>query len=116
MNEPKKKPVLWTMAQAVHLCQTLDPMLRESGYFCGLTGGVLHKGESRKDLDLCIMPLDGKPWPEPVGRAALFDRLEDLGFERTRNEDGEHVAPSSATKDVTLWTFCGKRVDIFLLS
>ena len=51
------KDPMWTLTEGVALCQELDPLLRSYNAFIALSGSVLHKGWSTKDLDLVIIPL-----------------------------------------------------------
>lgn len=53
-----KKPIVWTLEQALTLIRSLQPSLRSYGFHLCLGGGVLNAGESRKDLDLYFLPLD----------------------------------------------------------
>jgi predicted nucleotidyltransferase len=95
----------------------LEKWLRKAGFSLGLTGSVLTKGESNKDLDLIIYPM------EKTGRVDLSPAYEVLfAFGFARHMDRERVAAEWAKKDsqdtkhVEVWTLGGKRVDIFFLS
>lgn len=47
---------MWTLPKAVELINKLNPELLKLGFYLGLTGSVLFKGESNKDLDLILYP------------------------------------------------------------
>lgn len=104
-----QEPV-WTYALALQLINQLDPLLREIGWVSGLTGGVLFRGESYKDLDIIIYPFEdgGNFPPEQRSRDAVTQLLFGLGFERH-----EYGSPSSCLNDVEIWQLNGKRVDFF---
>lgn len=51
---------MWTLNEGIAEAQLLDPLLRPHNAFVALTGGVLHRGSSTKDLDLVIIPLKNK--------------------------------------------------------
>lgn len=51
-------PDYWTMEEALRLIRAIQPETRKFGYHLSLGGGVLNKGESKKDLDLYFLPLD----------------------------------------------------------
>lgn len=52
-NDP---PVRWTLQEALDLVRFLEPHATSLGYHVGLTGGVLQKGHSTKDVDVIFYP------------------------------------------------------------
>lgn len=47
---------MWKLNDAIEEIKQLEPKLAAVGFHCALTGSVLYKGESIKDLDLVIYP------------------------------------------------------------
>lgn len=59
---------MWTIDQGLHIVRALQSHTRQFGYHLTLGGGVLNKGESKKDLDLYFLPMggfDGDPRHRP---------------------------------------------------
>jgi hypothetical protein len=48
------KPIRWTLEQGVEFIRKLEPVVESLGYHVGLTGGVLYRGNSTKDLDVIV--------------------------------------------------------------
>ena len=63
----------WTLKDALDLIRGLQPESRKFGYHLCLGGGVLNKGESKKDLDLYFLPMGG---PNEARPTALISWLE----------------------------------------
>ncbi len=104
---------MWTLELAVKLVKKLEPELSNSGYHCALTGSVLYKGSSEKDLDIVIYPHD-------VDKQSIWDRTSIKDFLKTffkseiktcggasQIRDDKHVA--------WLITPDGRRIDFFFL-
>ncbi len=49
---------LWSLEDGITFVRELESKLAPLGYHCGLTGSVLYKGFSNKDLDVIIYPHD----------------------------------------------------------
>src|SRR3990167_2742576 len=49
----------WTLDDALSLIRGLQPVIRKLGYHLCLGGGVLNNGESKKDLDLYFLAING---------------------------------------------------------
>lgn len=47
-----------SVQQGIELAQRLEPKFAEFGYHIGLTGSVLFKGTSEKDIDFVLYPHD----------------------------------------------------------
>lgn len=47
-----------TLELALKTIRELEPILAEIGYHSALTGGVLFRGESEKDIDIILYPHD----------------------------------------------------------
>ncbi len=107
----------WTLEEGLELIRQLHPSVQQAGYYLGLTGSVLFKGQSEKDLDIIAYP-KSKPDGNPEAlRTALREQglyiWLDSDFIRERwREKG-----SNDTKHVEAWkTENGKRIDLFILS
>lgn len=105
----QKIPV-WTFEQAQIFSNNFRSYLKPFGYDIGLTGSVLFRGESEKDMDVILYPMKRKSdnfdvmYQSLTGFGLKFVRLpnKNLGY----IDDGKHVE---------IWEFDGKRVDIFFL-
>jgi hypothetical protein len=101
----------WSLAEAITFIKLLYEFIRPLGFGVALTGGVLMKSHSKKDLDLIIYPLkkissDYNKLLESLPTFGLtFVRLpnNNLGFQ----DDG---------KNVQIWKYNNKRIDLFFLS
>ncbi len=102
---------VWSFEEAVLFAKSLHEFVNPLGFGIALTGSVLTKGFSEKDLDLVVFPLkkissDYKFLVENLPRFGLtFVRLpnKNLGYQ----DDG---------KNVQVWEYDNKRVDLFFLS
>lgn len=105
----------WTFEEALAFVKQLEMWLEPAGFHAAMTGSVLSKGQSNKDLDLVLFPHDtskidmsflryslGKAGLEPVHSRAKVAAL----WERQRSND---------TKHVEVWAYRNKRVDLFFL-
>jgi hypothetical protein len=103
--------ILWTIDQARDFCAKLHLYLIPFGYGVGLTGGVLLYGTSNKDIDVIIYPyklitcdFDSMYQLLPsFGLSFIGLPNKNLGHK----DDGKHVE---------IWSFNGKRVDLFFLT
>ena len=68
----------WGIDDALETVRRVEGLVRPLGLFTSLTGGVLYKGHSEKDLDLVFAQLSGQSGAFP--RAALTRVLEGLGW------------------------------------
>jgi len=96
--------------EGVELIRTLEPKFAEQGYHLGLTGSVLFKGRSEKDMDVICYPHDMREKVFTFEELATF--LQTLGF---------HVLNPAATsnydfnKEVHVAYLGDQRVDFFHL-
>ncbi len=114
--EEKRERRRWTIDGARLLITELEPFLIEAGWYIGLTGSVLLKGESFKDLDLIFFPYDKSKNPDKeTARAVLRAR----GLFQLASVENVHErwrkGGSSDTKHVEVWGCAGRRVDLFFL-
>ena len=97
----------WQLPEALELIRTLQPLVREWNLHICLGGGVLNKGESKKDLDLFILPLGGKPTPNYEKAKGFLETLWGKGeklFPNLENYDPELVTDGRPPLRVTLPT------------
>lgn len=110
------RPFLWSLEQAVELCRLLSAHLKPVGYAVGLTGSVLTAGQSKKDLDLIVFPLD----TSAADGRRLNECLLEFGFRLLYTTDVVRARwarlGSQDAKVVSVWQYEGKRVDLFFLS
>lgn len=67
---------VWTLEDGLRLIRILQPKAKEYGYHIALGGGVLNKGESKKDLDLYFLTLDnGKKTPACDNLVAWLEEM-----------------------------------------
>jgi hypothetical protein len=50
----------WTLTNALATIRAFQFKALQLGYHLALAGGVLNKGQSEKDLDIVVLPLDGQ--------------------------------------------------------
>lgn len=106
----------WTLEDALTFFRALWVALEPVGYHVGLTGGVLLRGESKKDLDVLIYPrcTHDSPDIEAVKRTFTNFGMEPY-FDRAFITERWRAAGSLDEKHVEGWTYAGKRVDIFFV-
>lgn len=51
---------MWTLNNALVMVRSFQFKALQLGYHLALGGGVLNKGQSDKDLDIMVLPLDGQ--------------------------------------------------------
>lgn len=107
----------WAIEEGQQLCASLAEPLKELGVGIGLTGSVLHKGASPKDLDLILYPYNASL---PVDWDKVREYLKSQGWkvflthEQIRKVWEEKK--STDTKHVEVWWSPDmRRVDVFLL-
>lgn len=97
--------------EALTLIRELEPKFAAAGYHLGLTGSVLYKGESEKDLDLIVYAHD--VGEKKMTRPELEEFIRGLGF---------HVLPHNHSsfydfnKEVLVCYKGDTRVDFFHLN
>ncbi|HEY8097442.1 MAG TPA: hypothetical protein VIE65_15300 [Methylobacter sp.] len=105
----------WDLLGAVIFIQNLTRVITPSGYAAGITGSVLTSGESTKDLDVILYPLQSGLEDEQ----SLMKALAMIGMKRIYGANEIHQIwrrkGSSDTKRVECWKWEQKRVDLFFL-
>lgn len=104
------KDPMWTLTEGVALCQELDSLLRSYNAFIALSGSVLHKGWSIKDLDLVIIPLKKQlSIQQHVAICRIFaSRFKFMGVCNTAKYKDDKYVEKYQTKDE-------KRIDVIFL-
>jgi len=107
---------MWNLDQAISTVKKIEEILSPVGFHAGLTGSVLIKDKSDKDIDVIV-------YPHCSGNSDItqaYKALRDAGF--TRKVSRAKVAHfwekagSKDSKHVEVWnTEDDKRIDIFFL-
>lgn len=112
---------MWTLEKALEFVRKLQPLTRLYGYHLCVGGGVVNNGNSNKDLDLYLLPLDDQ------NVTADYDgMLMEMEAELGPSEDIREMGIGRKKKDYPdgLWSpyhskrkFAnnGNRVDVFFI-
>lgn len=108
---------MWNLDDALAVLRPLGPELLEAGWALGLTGSVLIDGQSDKDLDVIVYPLNSTE----VSKSKLVAALEAQGWKRRSSVSATHRTwrnmGSEDCKQVEVWRAAdGRRIDVFVLS
>jgi hypothetical protein len=101
----------WTLEEAVSFVNSLHEFLFPLGFGIALTGSVLTKGYSEKDIDLIVYPLKKISADYNV----LLESLPKFGLNFVRLPN-KNLGYQDDGKNVQVWEFDDKRVDLFFLS
>jgi hypothetical protein len=104
---------MWTLEEGIKTTQWLEERLSKIGFHCALTGGVLFKGKSEKDLDVVVYPHDRGGKSQPTRHEAWEKIREVLPPERSNICGG--LSQIRDKKDVRFIECKGKRIDFFFL-
>lgn len=96
------------LEDALVLIRELEPKFDSAGYHLGLTGSVLYKGESIKDLDLICYPHDERV--KRMNRDEMQAFIKDLRFQVL---DQEQTSAYDWNKEVHVCYLGNQRVDFF---
>lgn len=112
---PANSSRVWTREEAFTLIDELSRRLAPD-YYLGLAGSLLLKESSTNDLDLIIYPACSlRQNYERVSRALIK-----AGLRKMHSRDVVHAQwrklGSEDTKHVEVWSYNGRKVDIFWLS
>lgn len=106
----------WYLEGALTFVRELAVVLQKCGWGVGLTGSVLFRGVSAKDLDLIVYPLNST---EVSGKMRVM-ALESMGLIRQCEIYQTHATwrrhGSLDCKLVELWRAGPRRIDLFILS
>ena len=114
---------LWSMEQAIDLVKKLDPAIRLVGFTVGITGGVIIKGYSDKDLDLIIYPMNVTEYSTSAVKKVFIEQFKwKLKFPThilLKSWEDRKIQPNNGGTDfkhVEVWeTEDHKRIDIMFL-
>lgn len=110
-----KRPKPWTREEAIALCQVLWDYLEPKGWHVGLTGSVLTKGSSDKDLDILVYPRSTANADIALLRQSLKEFGMKLVFERDFILKMWRRVGSNDEKFVESYEINGQRVDVFVV-
>lgn len=137
--DPITQAPAWKLEDGVRLIRALEPYMRQIGAHVGVTGGVLFKGSSQKDLDVIVYPHTTAKPPtleevEGVLRGVGLSNLPDEGHQPGVSNRSLSSRPFQSAKNalsnfwsrvankngdekiITVWTDQnGRRVDVFFL-
>jgi hypothetical protein len=108
------KKIIWTLEEAQEFCASLQKSI--TGFGIGLTGSVLKKKESSKDLDIIVFPLSSvtnNDLEELRNQFSKFGMV--LSFTREQVTKFWRDAGSLDEKHVEVWMYNRKRIDVFYL-
>jgi hypothetical protein len=102
----------WTLEEGIKFARKLELDLAPLGYHCAITGSVLYKGRSEKDLDIMIYPHDSTKCNEKTQQEVekMLDKIHGIQIElidRMKYPDEKNVYWSYDTS--------GKRIDFFFV-
>jgi hypothetical protein len=106
----------WSLQEAIVFVQGLVHSLEIRGFAVGLTGSVLTKGSSMHDLDIIVYPLQSTPTTDindaknALKAAGMMCHLGAETLKEVWRRKG-----SLDEKEVEVWRFKEKRVDVFFL-
>jgi hypothetical protein len=99
--------MVWDLATGIVVARKVEAVVTKHGGHCALGGSVMYKGASDKDLDIFVYPHDtGLPFK----RGAIIDGLNKIGFTHKYENKSPYI-----TKDVEIFEYQGRRVDVFFL-
>lgn len=103
------KIIRWTLEEGINFVRKLEIDLKDIGFHCALTGSVLYKGVSYKDLDVMIYPHDTNncDWSMVHQTLKVFHKIEINKIDRLKYPDKKEVYWSENND--------GKRIDFFFV-
>jgi hypothetical protein len=102
---------LWTLTEGIEVCRELEAALAPD-YHVALGGGVLHKGESNKDLDVLIYPHKTYHYSVAAVRALLVNAGWQLLVHADEVREKWREAGNKDEKLVDVWRYRKRRVDV----
>jgi hypothetical protein len=97
--------MLLTLEDGIRICREIEDVLSPLGYHTALTGSLLYKGRSTKDVDIVVYPHQVSEQLAPV---IILDKLG-VFVTSLQNE------ASCTDKLVAVTEYKGVRVDFFFL-
>jgi len=103
---------MWTLTEAVDWIRANNLMIESHNACVGLTGSVLFKGQSIKDLDVIVFPLKtSKSSPTPFEVCQLFG----LNFIADRTMAHMNYKEGDTKTVIHTEDNQGRRIDLFFL-
>lgn len=106
----------WTLEEGLEVVRWFAPILADCGFGIGLTGSVLTKGTSNKDLDIIVYPLCTDSVVIAEAKIALVLCGAERKYGRSTVTDAWRKKGSTDNKHVEIWTYKGRRIDVFFLT
>jgi len=103
-----------TLEQAIIICRDIEERLKEIDYHCGLTGSILYKGWSEKDIDIIVYPHQVKEQKTVVDILRHL-QMDTPCYPSQKNRFAKDIMPSTADKVVFVCEYKGIRIDFFFL-
>ena len=111
MKEP-----MWRFPEAIDLIVRVQPTAHANGYHLGLAGGVLNKGQSDKDLDVMIMPLNNVEQARDLNTIVeMFCR--EIGAKNVLTREsgsGSGGSERTVSTDLIILVSDTKKIDLFI--
>ena len=111
-HEPRTQDVTHSdvsFEEGLAIVRRLEEIAAPLGYHTALTGGVLYRNNSKKDVDIIVYPHQVNEGKHDKNQ--LLEAIRVAGGSNFFQTDSEYL-----DKDVVLVTFMDKRVDLFFLS
>jgi hypothetical protein len=102
---------MWDLKEGIKLIREIEEIMSQFQYHCALTGSVLYKGKSGKDLDVILYP---HSTDKTLKEKALLKILESIKFTIIEDRTETHSRYGD-DKIVYRTEYDGKRVDIFIM-
>jgi hypothetical protein len=98
-------PARWNLENALPIVRAMDPIARSCNFSLALRGGVLLRGESDVDLDLCFLSEDD---PEVCSVQRLLQEIA----QGMREQIDHYDPPAGGNYPYTLiWLRDGRHID-----
>lgn len=104
-----------TLQEGLEFCREIEERLVKIGYHCGLTGSILYKGESEKDIDIIIYPHQVSK-QLPVNHILGVIGAHTNMYLNQGNKVKDEIVPSCTDKVIVVADYKKVRVDLFFLS
>ncbi len=112
--QSSKPRIEWTLAAATDFMRDMEQAVAPH-YHVALTGSVLQKGQSQKDLDMIVYPhTSRRRRPAEIRKLLKKAGLRQL-FDRAAVTAGWRKRGGTDNKHVEVWHFRGHRVDVIFL-
>ena len=103
----------WKLEEALGFLRELQPKIQEAGFGLAILGSVLFMGESEKDLDMGVFPLNASKYDLGELRAALEKAGMKQIFKHYEIQSFWARQGSTDCKMVEVWSYYGQRIDVF---